>query len=120
MPYHSPHSDDLKLDMEHHGQAVLVRMKGSGNMEVTEDLQERLYKLIDEGAERVVLDLSELNFICSTGLGGLIAAQLHARKQESELCLVNPQKQIKELLKLTKLNNLFTIYDSVDDALAGK
>ena len=120
MPRPSPYSDDLKLDVEHHDRAVLIRIKGSANMDVTEDLQERLYKLIDEGAGRVVLDLSELKFICSTGLGGLIAAQLHARKGNSELHLANPQTQIRELLNLTKLTNLFAIYDTVEEALTGE
>jgi anti-sigma B factor antagonist len=112
-----PHTNGLKLNVEHRDQGVLVRMKGSANMNVSDELQERLYQLVDEGTKRVVLDMAELDFICSAGLGGLIAAQLHAQKVDSELRLANPQPQIRELLNLTKLTSLFTVYDSIDEAL---
>ena len=84
------------------------------------NLQQQLIELLDKGADRLILELSQLTFICSVGLGAIIAAHLHCRHHLSEVRLVNPQEAIKDLLKVTRLTRLFAIHDTVEGAIAAK
>lgn len=80
---------------------------------ITESFSERLA----EGVRRFVIDLEFLQHINSTGLGVLITLLTKARKVSGELTLANPSSYIQNLLLITKLNTIFTIHDSVEDAL---
>ena len=74
-----PSMDELHIDVQQRGPAVIVKLAGSADMEVADELQHRLIGLVDEDSGPVVLDLSELDFISSTGLGAIIAAHLRCR-----------------------------------------
>ena len=112
-------ADLLRVDVERHGNATIVKLTGSANMEASTDLRDRLIELVDEHISRLILDLSDLAFICSVGLGGIIAAHLRCRHNDAEVILVAPRPAITELLDVTKLNKLFRVYDSVESAITG-
>jgi anti-sigma B factor antagonist len=80
---------------------------------ITESFSEQLGK----GITQFVIDLSELQHINSTGLGVLITLLTKARKVGGEVNLANPSDYIKNLLLITKLNTIFKIHSTVDDAL---
>lgn len=62
--------------------------------------------------------MSDLDFIDSTGLGGIVAAHLRGRHHRSAIRLVNPRPAIREILDVTRLNHLFPVHDTLDAALA--
>lgn len=113
-------SDALQMEVDRQGPIAVVKLTGSANMDVVEHLQERLIDLLDQGVERLVLDMSGLKFISSVGLSAIIAAHLHCRHHLSEVRLVNPQPAILELLRVTRLTRIFTIHDSVEQARTAK
>lgn len=81
--------------------------------------QEELTEIIESSdASRIVLDLSTIDYMCSTGLGMLVA--LHrltvARSQTIELC--SPQPQIQDVLAIAMFHKLFRIHESIDAALS--
>ena len=108
----------FRLDVERRGNATIVKFAGSANMEVSSDLREQLIELVDDQFVQLVLDMSELEFICSVGLGAIIAAHLRCRHCNGVVKLVDPKPAIRELLEVTRLTKLFDLYDSVDSALA--
>ena len=65
----------------------------------------------------LVIDLSELNFICSLGLGSIVAAYLRARKLGMPTRLVGPRPEVMDVLALTKLDTLMPVYGTVGDAV---
>ena len=73
---------------------------------------------MEDGVLNFVVDLTELKHINSSGLGVLITLLTKARKKDGELLLVNPSDYIRNLMLITKLNSIFSIYDSIDDAVA--
>lgn len=112
-------SDVLRIEIDRRGtDSAVVTLTGSANMDIADHLQERLIDLLDQGAERLVLDLSGLKFISSVGLSAIIGAHLHCRHRLSEVRLVNPQPAILDLLNITRLTRIFTIHDSVEQALS--
>ena len=64
-----------------------------------------------------MLDLHEMDFICSLGLGAIINGHLKSRHHQGQIRLVGPVPPVRELLETTRLTKLFGIYDSVEQAL---
>jgi anti-sigma B factor antagonist len=68
-------------------------------------------------ASHVIIDLSHVTFVDSTGLGALIAARTSARQRGGSLALVSPPPMVRRLLGATRLHDIFAIYDSMPDAI---
>lgn len=115
-----PSASDFRMEIDRRNVTAVVRLIGSANMNACDGLQEKLVELVDQPNARLVLDLSHLDFICSLGLGALIAAHLRCRHQQGSVRLVAPTPAIQDLLKVTKLNLLFPEYPSIDAALTEK
>jgi anti-sigma B factor antagonist len=69
-------------------------------------------------ARCLVVDMTDLTFIDSSGLGVLIAAQSRASALGDSVVLVQPPPLVRRLLAGTHLQHRFTVYDTLDDALA--
>ena len=76
-----------------------------------------LSDLIGQEPEVLIVDLSEVTFIDSTGLGVLVGAEKQMRDAGQALRLVVTQPQITRLLELTGLNEVFTVLSSTGDAV---
>ena len=70
----------------------------------------------EAGSLPIVLDLSNVNFLPSASLGVLVKLQNESRQGGLRFILVGLQPQIREVLALTRLDKLFDIHESVDDA----
>ncbi len=83
--------------------------------EVGPKLVEVVSDAIQDGAKVFVIDLSEVRYISSSGIGLLITMLTKMRNSGGEVYLTAPSDHVKKLLIITKLNNIFTVYDSVED-----
>ncbi len=98
--------------------AVVVELKGNVmGGEDTKDFTETLHKLIDEGKKNVIVDLSAVKFMNSSGLGMLISGLTTMKKADGHLKLANVTDKIESLLIITKLITIFESYESVDEAV---
>jgi anti-sigma B factor antagonist len=80
-------------------------------------LHDKLHEYIEQNKKHVVIDLSEVDWMNSTGLGILIAGYTTLRNHQGELKLANVTEKIRSLLIITKLVTVFDAYDSVDEAV---
>ena len=80
-------------------------------------IQEKVKDLIDNKIVNIVLDLTKVNWIDSTGLGELIASLSSTKNKDGNLVLANLQGPVQSLLKMTNLNQIFDIYENVEEAL---
>lgn len=69
-----------------------------------------------KGNLRVIVDISEVRYINSSGIGVLITLLTKARNKGGELCLINPSESVRKLLIITKLQAIFKVFDSVEFA----
>ncbi len=97
---------ELQLTTEKNGDEVVVRGSGRITASSTEQLQTTIRSLIPS-ANRIVLDLSEVNYIDSSGLGALVSVYLSASKAHCELEMANPKQRIRDLFKLSRLSTVF-------------
>ena len=74
--------------------------------------------IMGKGHKKIVLNLAEVNYVDSSGIGVLVSSLSSVRKQGGELKLVNVTKRIRDLLQITKLYSLFDIKDDEATAVA--
>jgi anti-sigma B factor antagonist len=83
--------------------------------EIGPKLVEVVSDAIQEGAKTFVIDLNEVRYISSSGIGLLITMLTKMRNSGGEVYLTAPSEHVKKLLIITKLNNIFTVYNSVEE-----
>ncbi len=79
-------------------------------------LKDTVHDLLSKGLKRILLNLGEVNYIDSSGIGELVSALTAAKKQGGELKLLNLTKRVNDLLQITKLHTLFDVKN--DEAAA--
>jgi anti-sigma B factor antagonist len=80
-------------------------------------LKERIKDLLSDGQGRILLNLAEVNYIDSAGLGSIIGSYTTVKRDGGSLKLVNLTKRIQDLLAITKLITVFETFDNEADAL---
>ena len=108
----------LEVDVAREGSGAVLRMHGSARMADADLMRATLEKLTGSQVTPIVLDMSDLDFICSTGLGAIISGHLRTRHYQGRVCLVGPKASVLELLETTRLTKLFPIYPSIEQAMA--
>ncbi len=98
---------------------VVVEVRGEVDIATAPKLREKLVELASQGAQQVVVDLDAVEFLDSTGLGVLIGGMKRLRGLDGDLTLVCTSPRILKVFEITGLNRAFTIYETVDAAVAG-
>lgn len=108
----------MKVKIIERYEAVILELKGNvmGGPEAIE-FSDSLKKLISEGKKNIVLDLSEVKFMNSSGLGMMISGLTTVKKEGAALKLACVAEKIQSLLMITKLITIFETYDTIDDAI---
>jgi anti-sigma B factor antagonist len=75
-------------------------------------LRDLVHNLVSRGNKKILLNLSDVNYIDSSGLGELVSAFTSMRSQGGELKLLNLTERVHDLLQITKL---YTVFDITDD-----
>ena len=90
---------------------VIAGIKGSDRLTaaVADDVKSDLTSIVSESNGKVILDLSNIKFIDSTGIGVLISALKTARQSDTSFALCRIQKDVMGLLSLMKLDKIFEI-----------
>ncbi|KOP26743.1 sulfate transporter [Hapalosiphon sp. MRB220] len=78
-------------------------------------LRREVSNLLDSGTEILLIDLKEVNFIDSSGLGSLVSAMQMVRSANAKLFVCSISDQVKMLFELTKMDRIFQIFVDQDD-----
>ena len=81
-------------------------------------LREAIRDLIGKGQKNILLNLGDVNYIDSSGLGELVSAYTTSKNQGAAPKLLSLTKKVKDVLQLTKLYTVFDIYDDEASAIA--
>ena len=96
---------------------TVLALKGRLTLGESNLIREKVTQLSAAGKFKIVIDLSNVEYIDSTGLGILVICFTSLKKQGGALKLVNPNKRNVELLLLTKLHTVFEVFNEVQDAV---
>jgi len=102
------------------GNVAIVKVTGDITLNKGGDvlIKDKVQSLLQQGHKHLVIDLAEVSYVDSAGLGELVQAYATAKNRGGALKLLNVGKRLKDLLVVTKLLTVFDTYDSEADALA--
>ncbi len=108
----------MNYDVDERYNGVVITLKGNvmGGPDGAK-LHDTLHELKDGGKKNVIVDLSKVKFMNSSGLGMLISGMTTMRNAGGDLRLANVADRIQSLLVITKLITVFKHYDSVEEAV---
>jgi anti-sigma B factor antagonist len=102
-----------------HGAAIVTPVGARLDLEVAAGFRTTLLQVIEGGQHRVVVDLGDVIFIDSSGLGALVSAlkTLKMLKGDGDIRLANVRPPVVALLEIIRLHRVFSSYPSVDQAV---
>lgn len=107
-----------KLNTRQSGDIAIVDIDGTVTLgEGSSDLRDSLRTLIDQGHKKILLNLSNVTYIDSAGIGELVAGFTHAGNHGGEVKLLGLTKRVKDLLQITKLYTVFDVHEDEAHAL---
>lgn len=83
----------------------------------SDQLKAEINRIFEQGTKDILLDLKEVRFIDSSGLGVLVSGFKNASTRQGSLRLCGLQTQVKSMFELTRLHRVFDIFQTVDEAL---
>jgi anti-sigma B factor antagonist len=109
---------ELKIDVKPRSDGItLVILHGEVGTETVNQFKDRIDQIIGDGHVKLILDLQEVRYLNSMGLGVVAAAYKKLKKSKGDLKLLNPSPEVQELFELTRLAKVFEIFDSEENAI---
>jgi anti-sigma B factor antagonist len=100
------------------GDVKILDIKGKITLgEGDEQLKDKVNSLVNQGHRKIVLNLADVPYLDSAGLGEVVRAYTTVSKQGGNLKLLNLTKRITDLLSITKLLTVFETFESEQDAV---
>jgi anti-sigma B factor antagonist len=91
-------------------------LKGSLDVATAPEVRDLLVRLIDEGRYRMVLDMTEVDFVDSIGLGVFVGVVHRLRPHDGVMAVAAPSAQVRKVFEITQLVRVLPLYESVDKA----
>ena len=83
----------------------------------SDELKVEVNRLFESGTKNLLVDLKEVRFIDSSGLGVLVSGFKNASTHQGSIKLCSLQTQVRSMFELTRLHRVFDIYQTIDEAL---
>ena len=107
---------DLKTETSGNIKIIFVREERL-DAHNSEELKTEMNHIFESGTKDVLIDLKEVRFIDSSGLGVLVSGFKNASTRQGSLKLCGLQTQVRSMFELTRLHRVFDIFQTVDEAL---
>ena len=108
----------MQIDQRSVGDVVVLDLKGKITLgEGDELLKDKVNSLVNQGHKKIVLNLADVPYIDSAGLGEIVRTYTTVSRQGGALKLLNLTKRITDLLSITKLLTVFETFDSEGEAV---
>jgi anti-sigma B factor antagonist len=101
------------------GDVAVVDLNGKITLgENTGILRDELRSLLAQGTKNILLNMADVSYVDSAGLGELVGAYTTAANQGGSVKLLNPQTKMRDLMQITKLYTIFTSFDNEQAAVS--
>ncbi len=105
----------LEVETKEEDGAVRLSLTGELDLSTVQKVEDELRRVEGEGAETVVLDLSSLSFLDSTGLRTIVTADQRARKSGRRLAIVKGPETVHRVFTITRLDERLDMVSGADD-----
>lgn len=100
------------------GRHEILAYSGEIDFHYSHQVRKEIMDSLDKG-QHVLVDLSEVTYIDSSGIAGLVQGLQHGKGRGLGVGLVGVKNSVLKVLKLTRLDQVFTLYESVAEGMAG-
>jgi anti-sigma B factor antagonist len=109
---------DLEVDVQERDRWSVVSLRGEIDVYTAPRLRQALIDLVEGGKTNILVDMSKVDFLDSTGLGVLVGGLKRVKAQDGSLEIVATQDKILKIFEITGLSKVFPIHESVDAAVS--
>lgn len=96
---------------------TILDIKGEIDLYNAPDIKDTIKQQIDAGKKKIIINLKDVVYIDSSGIGALISSLSNLKKVGGGLKILHVYDSVKKVFELTKLTSFFEIYDNEDDAV---
>jgi anti-sigma B factor antagonist len=108
----------MKMEVHEKGSVSVVVISGKLTLgEGTSTLRDTIHVLAEGGSGRILLNMADVTYIDSSGIGELVAAHTAVTNLGGDIKLLNLEKRVHDLLKVTKLYTVFEVFEDEASAL---
>jgi anti-sigma B factor antagonist len=111
---------DLSLNTRHESGRTIIEVGGEIDVYTAPKLRDRISELVADGNYNLVIDMENVDFLDSTGLGVLVGGLKKLRAHDGSMQLICTQERLLKIFRITQLAKVFAIYESQADALAAQ
>lgn len=109
---------NLSITERRTGSVIILDLKGNIRLgEGSRELHKAIRLIVEEGEKKLLLNLAEVSYIDSSGLGEIVAGYSTLQKIGGEMKLLNLTDRVSELMVITKLLTVFEVYEDEDQAI---
>ena len=109
----------VKASTRQSGSVTIIDLSGQIKLgEGTSVLRDTVKDLLGKGRKKILLNLGDVNYIDSTGIGELVSAFTSVRNQGGEMKLLHVTKKVRDVLQIMKLYTVFQVMDDEAGAIA--
>ncbi len=108
----------MKSEIHDHGQVRIIELSGKITIGAGDvQLRQLVHQSVDEGHDKILLDLASVSTIDSSGIGEMVACYTTVTKRGGALKLLNLSPKINDILQVTQLITVFDVFESKEEAL---
>ncbi len=108
----------MEIQLLQNDNVLIVAVSGRLDAVTAPNYETKIRSVIDEGHHKLVIDFAGLEYISSAGLRGLLLTAKLLKAQNGQVCLANPDGNVKSVFDMSGFSALFKMADSLDAALA--
>jgi len=108
---------DVKASESGGVEIITISGKIVGSAQASHDFQELIRSLVAQGKRKYVIDLADTPWTNSLGVGMLMSAYTSVKNAGGDVVLANATERIRDLLKVTRLDHVFSVHESLRDAM---
>lgn len=107
----------MEINHTNNSKVTVIKLKGRFDANSVNTLKKKVNGLLKDKHLHMVIDLKEVDFIDSSGLGCLVACYRSAIKMGGDILLASLSDHVRSLIELTRLHRLFEIFDEPEEAV---
>jgi anti-sigma B factor antagonist len=107
----------MDIEFRDYGEHKIIAVSGEVDLYNVSDLKKALFSVTDGKYSSVVVDMKNVNYMDSSGIGALVAGQKKMKAHNGKFALINIHDDVLNILKLATLDKFFKIYEGEDELL---
>jgi anti-sigma B factor antagonist len=104
----------MEIEFKDHGEHKIIKVSGEVDLYNVSELKKALFSITDGKFQSVVVDMKNVNYMDSSGIGALVAGQKKMKAHNGKFALINIHDDVLNILKLATLDKFFKIFDTED------